>query len=591
MFSSVPASPPHPHEDRSQRRSRPESHFDHQEFGEGDRSLIIPSLMLPSALRPPTAHGHALGRVRILVLGSSAAESTEVTNEVVSLLADRHCPELVHVGPWEDFVLEGTGQEDDSEPAAQTIRLSTDWIEHREAHGEDRYEPCANVQVVRMRDYSSSDEPTMTLHTAVSFIQAPFRSIATVHGIHQPDAASSSTPSLPKALSQPLVHSLLDPSPSEDACLYAAVVLVPATPPTATDEYLITELRNHVPLIVLPPASQLDPSPHVDKVDTPKPSSNASWSGSVQLSNTEPSTPSELRTALYQNPYAIATLRRESAKLFLRWAGYSAGSIAEALMKGGDDAEGLAVDPDHVSAEREVMVDQQHAEAGESGTVKGWRATRRPDREGFRTTRSSVTKNASRGTGAGTVRGRPRGNTVERRRTITGSTQPRPAIGTLTRLDSFTSSQASLPIAATSPTPLSPSLLSKRRRYAAEHGLSASSTISHLVPSVPPPSFSTFDPLHIPSLVRLALEGLLFTPLRVRLSRLFDVGAGAQDTAAFSASAGAGDDEWIGVGETMERGEWTRKTSSSSIVPAVMIAGAFCAGVGVGVLLARSRTG
>ena len=115
--------------------------------------MIIPSLTLPSALRPPTTYGRTLGRLRLLVLGSSCAASVEVAEEAVSLLTDQDIPELVHVGPWDEFVLEDGG-----EVVGKIVRMSTDWIEHRDAtHGEDRYEPCDNIELVKLDDYNSLD--------------------------------------------------------------------------------------------------------------------------------------------------------------------------------------------------------------------------------------------------------------------------------------------------------------------------------------------------------------------------------------------------------------------------------------------------
>lgn len=74
-------------------------------------------------------------------------------DEVVSLLSDHNYPELVHVGQWDDLTLD-----DSEEMVAQTIRMSTDWIEHREAHGEDRYEPSSNIELVHLREYDSQEQ-------------------------------------------------------------------------------------------------------------------------------------------------------------------------------------------------------------------------------------------------------------------------------------------------------------------------------------------------------------------------------------------------------------------------------------------------
>lgn len=87
------------------------------------------------------------------MLGSSCAASASTTEEAVSLLTDQDIPELIHVGPWDDFVLG-----DSEEVVGKTIRMSTDWIEHRDViHGEDRYEPCENIELVKLQDYNSLD--------------------------------------------------------------------------------------------------------------------------------------------------------------------------------------------------------------------------------------------------------------------------------------------------------------------------------------------------------------------------------------------------------------------------------------------------
>lgn len=76
-----------------------------------------------------------------------------MADEVVSLLSDHNYPELVHIGQWDDLTLAGS-----EEVVAQTIRMSIDWIEHREAHGGDRYEPSNNMELVHLREYDSLEQ-------------------------------------------------------------------------------------------------------------------------------------------------------------------------------------------------------------------------------------------------------------------------------------------------------------------------------------------------------------------------------------------------------------------------------------------------
>ncbi len=370
--------------------------------------------------------------------------------------------------------------------------------------------------------------------------------------------------------------------------------------PSPADDSLIVELRKYIPVIVL-----TTPEEPQEEEDTPKPDSyvppSSSYS-SLHLSNTRPAlSPSDIRAILYQNPHALSSLRKEAAELFLLWAGFSPQSIAEAFQLSSvdkpSDSSPRLFDPRDSGGVREQL---QSGELDDrlDGTVKARTSTQYPyqphqsDRESPQTRRGSTTKAArdrngctGASTGSGTLRGRPRGQTMERRKTITAATHPRPVVGPLARLDSLVQSQSqssSQPSSASAPP-----MQSRRRRYAAEHGLSTGFTTVPNAQSpghgyghaLPPSSFSTFDPLHIPSLIRLAVEGLLLGPLRLRLSRLFGVAGGpVQDMAGEK-----------GV-EDLCTSDSDVKTRSrvSSFVPIALIAGAFCAGVGVGIVFTRA---
>lgn len=258
MFSSLPASPPHhPHQEHP--RSRDVSRTGHHHLGEADSSLIIPSLTLPTALRAPTAYGRTLGRVRLLVLGHSSDASTKVTNEIISLLADEEYEEVVHVGVWEDTKLGS-----DKGVNAKVLRISTDWVERHEGHGEGRYEPARNVEIVKMDDYGPNDvctsldilpmckilltssQPTAELEVALSVILAPFRVHSDTRATlphktsSSPGSAEPGTAQTRSELSSPLILPIIkglsrmsppavttDRSSSES--LYTAMVLIPAT--------------------------------------------------------------------------------------------------------------------------------------------------------------------------------------------------------------------------------------------------------------------------------------------------------------------------------------------------------------------------
>jgi predicted GTPase len=100
------------------------------------QGLIIPSLTLPAALRRPTPYGQTLGEVRILLLGRKGAGKTLLS----SILLDGN-EDVVEVGSWESG--------DDGE----VIRASTYWIEHKDAHGLEKYEPAHNVELTEIAGY------------------------------------------------------------------------------------------------------------------------------------------------------------------------------------------------------------------------------------------------------------------------------------------------------------------------------------------------------------------------------------------------------------------------------------------------------
>ncbi|KAF7792937.1 hypothetical protein EIP86_004040 [Pleurotus ostreatoroseus] len=142
LFSSGPGSPPHPTHHTN----------DGSEHEQGDSSLIIPSLTLPVPLRRPTSYGRGLGEIRVLVLGR---EDTEVAS-LLSTLADEEYEEIVDISRWEDMAVEGIT--DLAKPPARILRISTDWIEYRDAHGLEKHEPSRNVELVHLHGYKIDDD-------------------------------------------------------------------------------------------------------------------------------------------------------------------------------------------------------------------------------------------------------------------------------------------------------------------------------------------------------------------------------------------------------------------------------------------------
>jgi hypothetical protein len=133
FFSSAAASPPHPHVHIEQDR-------------EPAQGLIIPSLTLPAALRQPTPYGKTVGDLRILVLGSADPGGSSIADV---LLEDNE--DVVDVGPSE---VTRNGR---------IVRASTDWAEHRDAHGLEKFEPTHNVEILDISNLTSVGEVRLTI--------------------------------------------------------------------------------------------------------------------------------------------------------------------------------------------------------------------------------------------------------------------------------------------------------------------------------------------------------------------------------------------------------------------------------------------
>jgi hypothetical protein len=133
FFSSTAPSPP--------QSQPPSGHL--RELTEG---LIIPSLTLPSALRRPTAYGQTIGDLRIVVLGNQGAGKTFLAN---LLLEDNEA--VVDFGTWENT------------EHGKVLYASTDWIEHSDAHGLEKYEPTRNIEVIELSSYVPTSDVRVSL--------------------------------------------------------------------------------------------------------------------------------------------------------------------------------------------------------------------------------------------------------------------------------------------------------------------------------------------------------------------------------------------------------------------------------------------
>lgn len=252
FFSSAAASPPHSH-----------SHSDHDR--ESVQELIIPSLTLPAALRPPTAYGKTLGDVRLLVLDADMANGSSFTSTLFEENED-----VVDIGV--------------SEPTKNGFvqRASTDWVEQRDAHGLERIEPAHNVEILQLPTYNPNDELDNVVQSIQSIVHGPFHDVCSVI-----DPRCS-----PSALLSNLVSSPSMP-------FYTALI-VHAPTLSSHDRTIITTLSTDIPIIVFPPA----PGQNLHR---------------AHVSSFRPTSAHSLRAGLFRSPETLATLRMEAADRFLRW--------------------------------------------------------------------------------------------------------------------------------------------------------------------------------------------------------------------------------------------------------------------------------
>ncbi|KAF9011723.1 hypothetical protein BDQ17DRAFT_784403 [Cyathus striatus] len=204
-----------------------------------------------------------MGEVRLIVVGKG-------TKKVVGEMLDMDDSEdVVDVGRWEGDV----------------IRASTDWIEHLDAHGLEKYEALKNVEVrvIEVLDDEEDDIIQDHITTLKETIQQPFQVISDVlHPEGQPSAvlanllSSSSTP------------------------LYTALILLVDNPPTIQQTTLLTSLSPVIPIIPFSTSRRLPPT--------------------LSLPGTSPFHPDNTH-ALQRlfRPDTLNLLRSEAADKFLKW--------------------------------------------------------------------------------------------------------------------------------------------------------------------------------------------------------------------------------------------------------------------------------
>ncbi|KAI6145178.1 hypothetical protein BKA82DRAFT_4170674 [Pisolithus tinctorius] len=247
FFSSAAASPPHSH-----------PHSDHAR--DSTQGLIIPSLTLPTALPQPTQYGKTLGGIRLFITGEGADDHDLVS----SLLLDDN-EDVVDPGIWEE-TNEGS-----------VLRVSTDWVEHRDPHGLEKFEPSRNVEIVTRKVSNAS--------AVLPIIHSPFYALLEIIDPHcQPSAT------------------LISLIASPHVPIYTAFVILSKSAPSAEEDNLIDALATHVPVIVFRYG--------LDRTRFPS---------RPHMSSFCPSSASALRNGLFRSPETLLSLRYEAAERFLHW--------------------------------------------------------------------------------------------------------------------------------------------------------------------------------------------------------------------------------------------------------------------------------
>ncbi|EIW79600.1 hypothetical protein CONPUDRAFT_166348 [Coniophora puteana RWD-64-598 SS2] len=280
FFSSAAASPgPHSH-----------PHSDHAHEHAGTHALIIPSLTLPPALRRPTPFGKTLGDVRLIVLGPEGDDTERMVEEM--LLEDNE--DVVEHSPWDRAQHQGQG--------TSVLRASTDWIEHTDPHGLDKFEPAHNVEIVRVLPCDRARDIPAVLETTLSIIHEPFRALSALVD-----------PACPP--SGPLAGLLASPA----SPLHTALLFLPGAGGLSPgDDSLLDALAPHVPIICLPPASGSS-APSTSATKPARAPKHQHAHAHAHLSAFQPRSARALRTGIFRAPETIAGLRYEAAERFLRW--------------------------------------------------------------------------------------------------------------------------------------------------------------------------------------------------------------------------------------------------------------------------------
>ncbi|KZT26160.1 hypothetical protein NEOLEDRAFT_1177946 [Neolentinus lepideus HHB14362 ss-1] len=323
FISSGPASPPPSHPDTD-----PEDLHDPHN-SESTSALIIPSLTLPSALRRPTVYGQVLGELRVFVLGRHGVKKSRIA-------------EMLLEGN-EDLVDVDEAEEEDVGPEkirTKVWRASTDWVEHRDAHGLEKIEPRRNVEVIMWPGYDpDTKDPAAITAPILKYLHTPFHHLHAVIDLSVPNASTTLLTNLVSAPSTPL-WTLAVLVTDKDGTL------------TALDRDILSTLSPHIPFVVLPapPAPSAypiqtpsfhdthvaEPSRHHSYSYSPRPRPasrsrtetvtlpnyqrvNSDKSRTNKLSVFRPAHVFALRTGLFRSPETLALLRNEAGERWVRW--------------------------------------------------------------------------------------------------------------------------------------------------------------------------------------------------------------------------------------------------------------------------------
>ncbi|KAK7034539.1 hypothetical protein VNI00_012386 [Paramarasmius palmivorus] len=302
FFSSAAVSPPH--------HSNDEGDHSSSVSGPVGPGLIIPSLTLPDAVKRPTAYGKTIGELKMIVVdgggggrnGGRSGGSGRERAAASSLKTERLARMLLEDN--EDVVETAEQWEDIEDTALRVLRASTDWVEHRDAHGLDKFEPARNIQIYEVDDSLYEDASKLS-DKLKAIIQEPFHNLSNVLGEKALTSAPDAVPMLASLISAPT-------SP-----LYTVLVILIQSSPTPLEEQLVDTLASQIPIICIPSSSfsftSLSPRTH-------NPSYTSTMGSNDTLSSFRPLTPLALRHGLFRSPEILATIRTEASEKFLRWS-------------------------------------------------------------------------------------------------------------------------------------------------------------------------------------------------------------------------------------------------------------------------------